>query len=37
LEKLVDDRRVVTIDEGDEELTSSVGELASEAIAALSE
>jgi HEAT repeat protein len=37
LEKLIDDRRVVTIDEGDEELTSSVGELASEAIAALSE
>jgi HEAT repeat protein len=37
LEKLVEDRRVVTIDEGDEELTSSVGELASEAIAALSE
>ncbi|HEX4353244.1 MAG TPA: HEAT repeat domain-containing protein [Polyangiales bacterium] len=37
LNKLVDDRRVVTIDEGDEELTSTVGELATEAAAALSE
>jgi HEAT repeat protein len=37
LNKLVDDRRVVTIDEGDEELTSSIGELATEAVAALSE
>jgi HEAT repeat protein len=37
LEKLAEDARVVTIDEGDEELTSTVGELASEALATLAE
>ena len=37
LKKLLDDERVVTIDEGDEELTSSVGELAEEAVATLEE
>jgi HEAT repeat protein len=37
LRKLLDDPRVVTIEEADEELTSTVGELASEALAALAE
>jgi HEAT repeat protein len=37
LEKLVDDPRVVTVEESDEEITSTVGQLASEAIEALSE
>jgi HEAT repeat protein len=37
LKKLLEDERVVTIDEGDEELTSSVGELAEEAVATLEE
>jgi len=37
LKKLVNDPRVVTVEEGDEEFTSTVGELASEAIEVLSE
>jgi HEAT repeat protein len=37
LKKLVSDPRVVTVEEGDEEFTSTVGELASEAIVVLSE
>ena len=37
LQKLAGDPRVVTIDEGDEELTSTLGELASEALAALAD
>jgi HEAT repeat protein len=37
LKKLVNDARVVTVEEGDEEFTSTVGELASEAIEVLSE
>ena len=37
LKKLVSDPRVVTVEEGDEEFTSTVGELASEAIEVLSE
>lgn len=37
LKKLVNDTRVVTVEEGDEEFTSTVGELASEAIEVLSE
>jgi len=37
LKKLANDPRVVTVEEGDEEFTSTVGELASEAIEVLSE
>jgi HEAT repeat protein len=37
LKKLLKDERVVTIDEGDEELTSTVGELAEEAVMTLAE
>jgi HEAT repeat protein len=37
LKKLINDPRVVTVEEGDEEFTSTVGELASEAIEVLSE
>jgi HEAT repeat protein len=37
LKKLVKDPRVVTVEEGDEEFTSTLGELAGEAIEALSE
>ena len=37
LKKLVNDTRIVTVEEGDEEFTSTVGELASEAIEVLSE
>jgi HEAT repeat protein len=37
LERLVDDPRVVTVEEADEELTSTVGELAAEAVSVLSD
>lgn len=37
LKKLVNDPRVVTVEEGDEEFTSTIGELAGEAIEVLSE